>query len=176
MDTIITLFLFFLTIYAIYKFIIKPFFIWLFLPFIDPIAASERKQKREAMFKKLKEEKALIAENKYIEDNERVYDHKLCAYCHSYNLVKLEEKVGDAFWRYANLNGSQDMRRKNINYQLASVLADHRCNDCGAITLFSYYASDKPSINGPIYSRLLLKDSPNKNIKKIGYNWPSTEG
>jgi hypothetical protein len=176
MDTFINLFIFFLTIYAIFKFIINPFFRWLFLPFFDPIAAAERKQKREARFKKLKDELALIEEKKLIEDNERIYNHKLCAYCHSYSLTKLEEKVGEAFWRYANLNGSQDMRRKNINYQLAGLLADHRCRDCGAITLFSYYASDSPSTDGPIFSRLLLKDSPNENIKKIGYNWPSTEG
>jgi hypothetical protein len=154
MDVIINLFILFFAIYGIRKWILKKG--GMAIDFDKPIGEKNEK--------------------KYIEDNELIYDHKLCAYCHSYSLTKLEEKVGDAFWRYANLNGSQDMRKKNINYQLASVLADHRCNDCGAITLFSYYASDKPSTDGPIYSRLLLKDSPDMNKKKIGYNWPSTDG
>ena len=79
--------------------------------------------------------------------------------------------MGAPFWKYANLNGSQDMRRKDINYQLAGLLSDHECNDCGAITLFSYYASDTPNIDGPIYSRALLIETREKGIEKIGFDW-----
>ena len=194
---LLAVFLLWLILLCIYVYVIRLIFIKIFIPiyvysvaeFLTPqyyehrikISAKEAQEKKEmrARLEKQKrrtealekERLAALERKKFIEENELKFKHKLCSYCHSGSINLIEKKMGEPFWKYANLNGSQDMRKKNKNFQLAGIITDNECEDCGAVTVFHHYASEKPSEEAPIYKRVLVKEPSNKDIEMIGMNW-----
>lgn len=191
------LFLLWLILLCIYVYVIRLIFIKILIPiYVFTIAksltpqyhehrlkisakeAQEKKEKRARLEEQKKraeahekERLAALERNKFIEENELKFKHKLCSYCHSGDLKLIEEKMGKPFWKYANLDGSQDMRKKNQNFQLAGVITDNECKDCSAVTVFYHYACEKPSEMAPIYKRVLVQEPSNKDIEMIGFNW-----
>ena len=82
-----------------------------------------------------------------------------------WDMQVIEERQGEFFWQYRNIDGSPDRRHKD-NYQVAAYTSFWQCNRCSAVTEAISYLDKNPTINTKPFRLKLFQEGLGERTAK----------